>query len=223
MRVLLDNDPGDSTGGGGATPPPPPQPDPALAATQTELAAARKRIADLEAAEASRLEAARKEEEKKLAEKGQFDSILKARDAEVAAAKAQAAAAEHGARTYARDRELALVLGKHPILEGKSGQLVQLWRDDFEAVLDGAGGFRVQAKDLRPIETVIAERLATPEFDHFMKPSNTGGGGPSRGAAGGPTPKPGEPKKPPTLLEAAKERLSGQRINGFGLRPVRRG
>lgn len=228
MRILLSPDAGDGGEAGTSTgtqtqtgTQEPPKTDPAAAAAQAELAKTRARLAELEEAEQKRAEAARKAEEEKLANKGEYEKLIKARDADLEKERTEKAAEAKRARNFARDTALALAIGKHPVLEGKSEQLLKLWREDFEAVPDGEG-YRFQTKDFKSLDQVVAERLASPEYDHYVKASSQGGGGASGGGRSGPTPKPGEQEKPKTLLEAAKEKLQGQRIHGFGLKPRRK-
>jgi hypothetical protein len=75
-----------------------------------------------------------------------------------------------------RDRELATTLAGKPLVTGAAGQLVKLWRDEFEAYEDG-GVYKVAGKDGRPISQVVGEWLSHPEFAHFCLPSSRGGAG----------------------------------------------
>jgi hypothetical protein len=98
-----------------------------------------------------------------------------------------------------RERELATVLAGKPLVSGAAAQLVKLWRDDFDAYEED-GGYKVTARDGRPVGQVVAELLATPEYSHFCLPTSRGG----TGAQGASRPQDAvvNPKGPKNLGEA---------------------
>jgi hypothetical protein len=200
-RILLNPEPSEGGGTPAPTPPagaaslpvppvvPPPDPNPALLA---RLAEAERKAAEFEAAERQRAESARKAEEEKLAAKGQYEEIIRARDAALEAERAKTAAIHERTQAAERTRELALALASGPkLVEGAADQLMQLWANRFDVVPEGEG-WKVQTKDFKSPRQFAAEMLATPQYSHFVAAEARGGGGPSGGGQGLPSPVPGE-------------------------------
>ena len=129
---------------------------------------------------------------------------IQARDAaharEIADRDRKAGDLERAYRSALRDREIATALAGKPLVAGAAAQLIQLWRDDFDVVDDGAK-VRILARDGRGVEQAVADRLAGPEFAHFCLPNSRGGTG-ARGQNRSATPAP-PPAGPRTLGEAA--------------------
>jgi hypothetical protein len=79
-------------------------------------------------------------------------------------------------RQAIRDRELATTLAGKPLVSGAVGQLIKLWRDEFD-VYEESGEYKVAARDGRTPAQWVGERLAGPEYAHFCLPSSRGGAG----------------------------------------------
>jgi hypothetical protein len=149
----------------------------------------------------------------------EFAGTLKAIEAdhsrEIAARERKLTELERAYKAAIRDRELATALVGKPLVPGAAGQLIKLWRDDFE-VVDDEGEVRVLARDGRAIERAVADRLEGPEFAHFCLPSSRGGTGArgqNRSASAPASPAPAPPR---TLGESVlqKWRESAPRPQG---------
>lgn len=122
-----------------------------------------------------------------------------------------------------RERELALALSGRPLVPGAAGQLIKLWGEDFD-VYEERGAWKVASRDGRPVSQAVSERLAAPEYAHFLQAGARGGSA----QPGGPRPGPAA-AAPRTLGEAAirrwREASAGGREEGsspIGLHPRRR-
>lgn len=121
-------------------------------------------------------EAARKTQEE-LVRKGQLDEIARNHAAALKAKDEALAALDKRARGAELRRSLTEALSGHELREGAAAQLLKLWGDEFE-VHDDGDGFKVRSRsDLREPRAVFAERLKSPEYDHFLKASHRGGSG----------------------------------------------
>lgn len=109
---------------------------------------------------------------------------------ELAARDRKVADLESSYRKALRDRELATALAGKPLVAGAAGQLITLWRDDFD-VYEESGEYKVAARDGRAVAQWVADRLKGDDHAHFCLPSSRGGtgakglsqSGPSGGAA----------------------------------------
>lgn len=246
-RILMNPE---STEGGTSpipqTPAPPPVPNaasPAASAPVTPLAAvastsvdpnpailarlqeAERKLAEAEQAERLRAEEKRLAEEKKLVEKGQYEEIIRKRDADLESMRAEKAAVEERSKADVRGRELALALSSGPkLVEGAAEQLMELWSTKFDVVPEGQA-WRVQTKDFKTPAQFAAEMLATPKYSHFVAAEARGGGGPAGGGQPLPSPKPGEVAPKLTAGEATilamREQLEEQKktdpLKGYSL------
>ena len=106
-------------------------------------------------------------------------------------------------RTALRDRELATALVDRPLVSGAAPQLIRLWREEFDVFEDG-GEFKVSDRQGRPVGRAVAERLASPEYAHFCRPSSRGGT--ASPATIRPAARTDAPPAPKTLGEAALAR-----------------
>ncbi len=122
---------------------------------------------------------------------------------ELEALDRKAAELERAYKAALRDRDLATALVGKPLVPGAAGQLIKLWRDDFE-VIDEGGSIRVFSKDGRAVDQAVLDRLEGPEFAHFCLPSSRGGTG-ARGQNRSATPGP-QAAGPRTLGEAVVTR-----------------
>jgi hypothetical protein len=151
-----------------------------------------KELADLKAWKAEREKAdsltgeeRRKAEQKILADKGKIEELVRGHNDELAKRESKYEELLSRTRKTELTRSLTAALAGKPLVPGAVNQLVALWSADFE-VSDGAdGSFSVRCgKTFRPPEIVIAERLASVEYAHFVKADSRGGTGGSGGAAG---------------------------------------
>jgi hypothetical protein len=208
------------------------------------------RIAELEGAEQRRRAEAQTAEVKALQAKGQIEQAfnLQREQArlELESERKKLQQTEERAKRYALDGELARSLAAQPLVAGGAEQLTQLWRSQFTVEPQG-DSFAVQAPGFQPVGQWIAAQLGRPEYSHFLRAQNPGGGtqGGPPGTQGLPT-APGQAAAPPVpqnMSEAilmqmaamqkstADPRLSGatqadadgkvirQQAAAFGLRP----
>jgi hypothetical protein len=194
-RLLLDPTPGD---GGGAPPPAPPATPvtpappaatpPATPPGVTLTAEQHKALLDAQAelskyrqAETEREAQKREAEEKRLREKGEFETLLKARDKDLDDTRKRLADTEARSKRSILDRELALAIAGGNVLDDWPPHLMRLWRDKFEVQPDGEGWKVTTLDGKSPAEFVKAE-LAKPEFSPLVRADGRGG-----------APKPGDP------------------------------
>ena len=93
------------------------------------------RLAQMEADQRSRDEAARAEQVKLLAQKGEIENALRIQREEgqkqLDSERASRSAVEERAKRYALDGEVSRVLASQPLVPGGAEQLTQLWRNQF--------------------------------------------------------------------------------------------
>lgn len=185
--------------GGGAPPaasaPPepggPPVPaDPVLA----RLAALEAENARYRAETDRRAAEAQQAERDRLVKAGQIDALVKTHQDELAAATRRYEEFVGKARQAELSRQLTeAVASRAGLVPGAAAQLVRLWAPDFEAVDGPDGQTLVRAKgDYRPPAVVVAERLASADYAHFLGAEHRGGSG-----GGGNAPVPGSQGKAP--------------------------
>jgi hypothetical protein len=137
------------------------------------------RIAELEAAEARRAADAQAAEVRALQAKGQIEQAfnLQRTQAEEAlkAERTKLAETEARAKRYALDGELARSLASFPLVAGGADQITRLIRDEFGVEAQG-DTFVVRSKDFRGVHDFITATLAKPEYAHFIRAQNPGGG-----------------------------------------------
>jgi hypothetical protein len=156
------------------------------------------RLAQFEAEQRSRDEAARAEQVKLLAQKGEIENALrlqreegqKALDAE----RSSRAAVEERAKRYALEGEVSRVLSSQPLVPGGAEQLSQLWRNQFVVEPQG-DSFNVRTPTFQSVGDFVAAQLARPEYAHFIRASNPGGG--TAGTTGAHQAAPTSPANPP--------------------------
>jgi hypothetical protein len=137
------------------------------------------RIAELESAEQRRHAEAQAAEVKALQAKGQIEQAfnLQREQArlEIESTQKRLKDTEERAKRYALDGELARSLAAQPLVAGGAEQLTQLWRSQFTVEPQG-DSFAVQAPGFQPVGQWIAAQLGRPEYSHFLRPNNPGGG-----------------------------------------------
>jgi hypothetical protein len=197
------------------------------------------RVAQLEDIERRRTADAQAAEVKALQAKGQIEQAFNLQreqaQLEIEAERKKLKATEDRAKRYALDGELARALAAQPLVTGGADQLAQLWRSQFSVEAQG-DTFAVRTPDFQPVGVWIASQLGRPEYAHFLRPQNPGGGtaGGPAGSQGAPTPaaNPAVADGPKNLSEAvlltiaaAEKSKADPRLTpalGFGLRPIAR-
>jgi len=166
------------------------------------------RLAQVEAEQRVRDDAARVEQVKLLAQKGEIENALRIQreqaEQQLNAERSQRAAIEERAKRYALDGELSRVLASQALVPGGAEQLTQLWRNQFTVEAQG-DSFAVRTPTFQSVNDFVAAQLAQPHYAHFIRSTNQGGTAGTTGAhQADPTPPvhPGAPPVPKTLGEA---------------------
>lgn len=137
------------------------------------------RLAQMEADQRSRDEAARAEQVKLLAQKGEIENALRIQREEgqkqLDTERASKAALEERAKRYALDGEVSRVLASQPLVPGGAEQLTQLWRNQFVVEPQG-DSFTVRTPTFQSVTDYVSTQLARPEYAHFIRALNPGGG-----------------------------------------------
>ncbi len=228
-----------------ATTPPPTPATPAGPVTVTlpwdqiqALQAAQTRLATLEAEQRQRDHDVQQREAQLLAETGKVKEALemlrKQSDDQVNAERVAKAKVEERTQRYALDGELARTLASQPLVPGGAEQLTQLWRHQFQVEAQG-DTYAVRTPTFETVQAFVARNLAMPEYAHFVRAQNPGGGtgGGNLGSQTIPTPTTTAAPQAPVinnlgdaLLENLKAAGVGQYGNpgvksqGFGLKRV---
>jgi hypothetical protein len=227
------------------TPPPPPPPaaTPPPVAPQSvtipldqlnAFTAMQARLARVEEEQQRREAAAREEQIKILAAKGQVEEALRTQREEAQRSldseRALRAQTEERAKRYALDGELARVLGSQSLVTGGAEQLTALLRDQFVVEPQG-NSFAVRTQDFRSVGDFIGAQLGRPEFAHFLRAQNPNGGTGSAGTQSVQTGTPAPPAEAPATFsdavimqsraaQAVKTDPRLDRTVSFGLRPL---
>jgi hypothetical protein len=166
------------------------------------------RLAQVEAEQRQRDDAARVEQVKLLAQKGEVENALRIQreqaEQQLNTERSQRAAIEERAKRYALDGELSRVLASQPLVPGGAEQLTQLWRNQFTVEAQG-DSFAVRTPTFQSVNDFVAGQLAQPHYAHFIRSNNQGGTAGATGAhQADPTPPvhPAAPPVPKTLGEA---------------------
>ena len=137
------------------------------------------RLARVEEEQAKREEAAREEQVKTLAGKGQVEEALRTQREEAQRAieneRMQRVQVEERAKRYALEGELARALANQPLVSGGAEQLTQLLRDQLVVEPQG-NSFTVRTQDFRSVGDYIGAILGRPEYAHFLRAQNPSGG-----------------------------------------------
>lgn len=183
-----------------AAPPPPPEPKPAADPIAREMADLRTRLAAYDTKEAARTETARQAELQKLVDKGKLEEVVAANARELAARDSKYETLLKATRQTELSRSLTAALAGKPLVPGAAAQLAELWAKHFE-VIDGPDGtFHVRSTDLKTPDLFVAERLASPDYAHFVTAAGRGGAGGAGGAAATP-----DPNAQPTVYKTYEE------------------
>ena len=185
------------------------------------------RLAQIEAEQRQREDTGRAEQVKLMAAKGQVEEALQKQQEEsrrqLEIERTQRAAIEERAKRYALDGELSKVLASQPLVPGGAEQLTQLWRSQFQVEPQGES-FHVRTPTFQSVGDFVGAQLARPEYAHFIRAANPGGGtaGTTGGHQAAPTPaNPATPQAPKNFGEAiilqmqemAKSQPSDSRLN----------
>jgi hypothetical protein len=160
-------------------------------------------------------------EEKKLKDKGEYETLIRQRDDKIKTLTDTQTAREHRYRESARDQALteALAATGLSLTKGASTQLLKLWRDDFEVVEASDGSIKVQTKDWKTPAQVVKERLATEDYANFVLAGSKGGSG--GGGGNRPNATALDPDKPLSLLEKIVARKAAEAAKASpGGRPI---
>ena len=160
------------------------------------------RLAQMEADQRSRDDAARAEQVKLLAQKGEIENALRIQREEgqkqLDSERASRSAVEERAKRYALDGEVSRVLASQPLVPGGAEQLTQLWRNQFVVEPQG-DSFNVRTPTFQSVGDFVAAQLARPEYAHFVRASNPGGG--TAGATGAHQAAPTSPANPAAPIQ----------------------
>jgi hypothetical protein len=180
------------------------------------------RLAKIESEQSARDEAAKQEQIRLLAQKGEIEQALKQQreqaEAALSAERLSRSQIEDRAKRYALDGELSRVLASQPLVPGGADQLTQLWRNQFTVDAQG-DSFAVRTPTFQTVQDFVAASLARPEYAHFLRPQNPTGG--TAGQTGGgnlttPTPA-ANPPAPPNFKnfgEAIVAQVQASRLAG---------
>jgi hypothetical protein len=137
------------------------------------------RLAQLESEHRSREQAIQQEQARAAAEKGDVEKALRLlreqSDQQVQAERARLTQVEERAKRYALDGELSRALSACNLVPGGAEQLTQLWRSQF--LVDAQGdSFAVRTPTFQSVGDFVHQQLARPEYAHFVRAQNPGGG-----------------------------------------------
>jgi hypothetical protein len=211
------------------------------------------RLAQIETDNRAREQQAQQDQAVLLAKKGEVENALnllrQQSEQQLANERAQRSAVEERAKRYALDGEVSRVLASQPLVPGGAEQLTQLWRSQFTVEPQG-DSFSVRTPTFQSVGDFVTAQLALPQYAHFIRASNPGGGTGAVNPAGQSAPtaaaNQAAPPAPRNISDAillgmqaqqknaVDPRLSGAssvgddgaiirgRSEGFGLRPLAR-
>ena len=137
------------------------------------------RLAQLESEQRSREQATQQDQARILAQKGEVENALRLlreqSEQQVQAERTRLTQVEERAKRYALDGELSRALSACNLVPGGAEQLTQLWRNQF--LVDAQGdSFAVRTPTFQSVGDFVHQQLARPEYAHFVRPQNPGGG-----------------------------------------------
>jgi len=197
------------------------------------------RLAQIEADNRKREEQVQAEHATILAKKGEVENALnlvrQQSEQQLANERAARAQVEERAKRYALDGEVSRVLASQPLVPGGAEQLTRLWRSEFQVEPQG-DSFSVRTPTFQSVGDFVSAQLARPEYAHFVRAQNPGGGtgglSPATQTAPTQAAQAAAPVEPKTLSEAVvlhmrslEKTAPDARSNmgtGFGLRPLAR-
>jgi TolA-binding protein len=137
------------------------------------------RLAQLESEQRSREQAIQQEQARIRVQKGEVEDAMRIlreqSEQQVQAERARLAQVEERAKRYALDGELSRALAACNLVPGGAEQLTQLWRNQF--LVDSQGdSFAVRTPTFQSVGDFVHQQLGRPEYAHFVRPQNPGGG-----------------------------------------------
>jgi len=151
------------------------------------------RLAQIESEQCARETAHQQEQATILAKKGEVENALnlmrQQSEQQLANERAVRATIEERAKRYALDGEVSRVLASQPLVPGGAEQLTQLWRSQFTVEPQG-DSFTVRTPTFQSVSDFVTAQLGRPEYAHFVRAQNPGGGtaGTTGGHQAAPTP-----------------------------------
>ncbi|MGP0063536.1 MAG: hypothetical protein ACLQGP_08060 [Isosphaeraceae bacterium] len=137
------------------------------------------RLSQLEGEQRSREQSTQQEQARILAQKGEVENALRIlreqSEQQVQTERARLTQVEERAKRYALDGELSRALAACNLVPGGAEQLTQLWRNQF--LVDAQGdSFAVRTPTFQSVGDFVHQQLARPEYAHFVRAQNPGGG-----------------------------------------------
>ncbi len=137
------------------------------------------RLAQLESEQRSREQATQQDQARILAQKGEVENALRMlreqSEQQVQAERTRFTQIEDRAKRYALDGELSRALSACNLVPNGTEQLTQLWRNQFLVETQG-DSFAVRTPTFQSVGEFVHQQLAKPEFAHFVRAQNPGGG-----------------------------------------------
>jgi hypothetical protein len=132
---------------------------------------------------------------KELATTGQFTELMRQHQSEIAAEQERS-------KRIAVSAELSRAIAGYQLADPSAGgQLTQILAGELQATV-GTNGYDVRsAKDFKPVEQFLAEKMASPNFQHFLAPQGRQAQGAAPQARGTQAPPVGLPAEPSNLGE----------------------
>lgn len=159
------------------------------------------RLAQIEAEQRVRDQAAQQEQARLMAQRGEIENALNLlrtqSEQQLQSERARVQAVEQAAARYALDGELSRALASANLVPGGAEQLATLWRGNFNAVNEN-GTYAVRTATYETPAQFVSAQLTRPEYAHFLRAQNPGGGT----AAGQPVQaEPTPPANPPAPVQ----------------------
>jgi hypothetical protein len=192
------------------------EPD-ANAAILAELNKLRARFDALSQTDAQRASAERQDTEKKLKDKGDYETLIRQKDGELVALNTRLSEREKRVLVTERDRAIseAIVGAGVALTPAAPGQLLSLWKREFEAAEQEDGSFKVLTKDFKTPAQVVRERLAHGDYLHFVQSAARGRGAGNGGQKPLDTRLPAQAQGNLDLLGAISARIAEQGGQGI--------
>lgn len=176
------------------------------------FAALQARLSQVEAEQRQRDADAQRERADLLVKKGEVEAAMKLlreqSEQQLQAERTRQAQTEERAKRYALDGELSRALAAQPLASRAAvQQLATLFRPEFQVQEEG-GSFAVRTPTYQSVDAFVTEKLAQPEFAHFVRAGTQGGTG---GNTGGHQERP----TPPAQQPAGRELTMGERAIEF--------
>ncbi len=195
----------------------PPQSNPPVATPQTvtipleqlqAFTSIQARLAEHEERVRREAQEAQRREAEVLAERGNLQEALRQlreqSEQQLTAERQKQIEIQQRTQQYALDSELSRVLASENLVPGGVEQLSRLFRSEFVVEPQG-NAFQVRTPSFQSVPDFIKAQLGRPEYAHFLRAQNPGGGtasGQSVQAAPTPPANPAAPPQPRNMGEA---------------------